>query len=930
MSFATASLGQLPPRPPLPAVLRVVNETKQQLKLSLVGPFKREIPFGDIPPGEDADGAAIVGQQFVVRDANTGEVVKLIDVSQPAESIVIGGKEPDPAPNAPKTKNAKLKVTNRSAGAVSVVIVSDGGEERKLPGTLAAGETRTLSAQVGRTVKFHDENGQQLAAHTLTRADEEIDIGNQPAPKPARKQRPRPVTPPRPKPEPTPEPAPEPTPSPDPTPEPAKTVVVPRMIGMTLEDATAKLGGDLVAKGIANGPAPTPEQAGKVSLQQPRAGARVAAGATVTLRYYEAPQPAPKPDPMPEPSAVKSYWLGRKAGPGDNRILYDVAVPDYFVEWMKEATPVGGGANYQRTIDGATYTFTKQSFRWTSQLNPTSTGQIAIKSDATTGLEWKRDARLKDQSVANLRQALISLARPLANNNNWSEIETATMVEANGDAAPGIIVEPSAPFDTVGASSEQTGPTAETPQILATRIGNSWYVAWQKQGEGDAGGPMLTRFDSAGDRWIKAWTKPMTLDLLGGFASDGSQLYVLTTKDEDLRDDMRTVQYRSGVVELAKYDADGNEVWHRNLNSPDYLGPPSDGKADNAFYSPMTGATGCMAYGDGKLAITMSSNGLPSDGIRHQHATFLMVDADGNGYGGGTQTSWRHSFDQRVSFDGSDFVFMDLADDGYLAGAGIAMRKIKFADGKPQYTDNLEGTYIYARLGDGNFSYTSMGDFATLDDGYVAVFSSERRNDTAARQGFSKPVLDPRNLALVHVVKDFDLVEDAMVTTANKSQPHRGNVDITYGSQEKFPIRITGNVVDSPGPSVTIARPGQPEAKVTQKGIVWLTNYRAGVSVERPKIARVGDNEFVLLWEEWSYLGKELTYQSTHAMLVDRQGNVIKPAQTIQARLCPGGADRAVGADGSAVFFSGDAAAGKITLYKVDRDLNVTGVDLEL
>lgn len=696
---------------------------------------------------------------------------------------------------------------------------------------------------------------------------------------------------------------------------------------MSLDEATTKLGGELVAKPIANGPAPTAEQAGKVSLQQPRAGARVAAGTTITLRYYE----AVKPNPMPEPSAVKSYWLGRKAGAGDERVIYDVRLPDYFVEWMRESTPVGGGTSYERTVDGTKYSFTKQSFRWGGQSNPNNSGQIAIKSDATTGLQWKRDVRLQEPSAASVRQALTSLAKPLANNNGWFEIETATMIEASGDAAPGIVVELSAPFDTVGASSEQSGPTAETPQILTARIGNSWYVAWQKQGEGGSGGPMLTRFDSAGPGWRKAWTKPMALDLLGGFASDGNQLFVLTTKEEDLSDDMRTVRYRSGVVELAKYDADGNELWRRDLNSADYLGPAVDGKADNAFYSPMTGATGCMAHGAGKLAIAMSSNGLPADGIRHQHAKFLMVDVDGNGYGGGTQTSWRHSFDQRVSFDGTDFVFMDLGDDGFLAGAGIAMRKIKFADSKPQYSENLEGTYIYARLGDGNFSYTSLGDFLSLDDGYVAVFSSERRNDTAARQGFSKPVLDPRNLALVHVVKDFDLVEDATATTGRGPQPRRGNVDINYQStQSKFPIRVTNNVVDSPGASVTIARPGEPASKVTQTGVVWLTNYRAGVSVERPKIARVAADEFVLLWEEWSYLGKDLTYQSTHAMLVDRQGNVIKPAQAIAARLCPGGADRVFSVQGKAAFFSGDAAAGKITLHNVDRDLNLTSVDLEL
>jgi hypothetical protein len=330
--------------------------------------------------------------------------------------------------------------------------------------------------------------------------------------------------------------------------------------------------------------------------------------------------------------------------------------------------------------------------------------------------------------------------------------------------------------------------------------------------------------------------------------------------------------------------------------------------------------------------VALATNALPDTNIseRHQRAQYFVVGADGAGYKAAAETSWRHSFDQRLLFDGQDFVFMDLADAGwYMPGAGISLRKIKPTSSGASFIGDPQGVYIYVRQGETgggqNFSFTSLGDLERGTQGYVALFTSEKSNPSVTRDGFRAPVAEPRNLGLVHVTKAFDTVKEG---AWNSPEKRLGNT-IIQGSVPTA-INVTRSVVDSNGPSNTFSRPDKREKTFTQTGIVWLTNLPMGVSAERPKLVRVTDDRYIALWEEWSYAGTQLDYRATKGMLVNEQGQIIRGEMALNARLNPSGADRPFLSDGRAAWIAGDAPGGKLVLHAVDTNLALTTTAVSL
>ncbi len=498
------------------------------------------------------------------------------------------------------------------------------------------------------------------------------------------------------------------------------------------------------------------------------------------------------------------------------------------------------------------------------------------------------------------------------------------------------------PFDTAGAPSEQALYHSTKPQIVAVPVNGGLVVGWREYTGAKAGGSRLTRYAIDGTA-RKVWEKTLPLPVLGGVTTDGTNVYVLCARDEDLRDDRTKVNYRPGVLQMVKFDAAGNVVWSHDLNNERYLGPvDGNGQANRGIYSPFTGGTAQVQFGNGRIQVAMAVNTLHDGGARHQKATFFTVNEDGSGTASVSESSAHHSFDQRVLFDGTDFVISELADAGwFMPAAGITIRKAKAKDGRTAFVpDAAEGVYVYARRGNGdsysNSSFTSLGDFALGERGYVGLFASQTSNGQPPDSGFNSPVPEPRNVAMVHVVKEFETVRDGrqFLPGQNEATPRAGNVDVDWRNGFNVTrINITRNIVDSNGPTTDpITRADNPAKTFHQHGVLWLTNLPAGTSAERPRLVRVGDGKYLALWEEWTYqgTGQNLKHQATKAMLLGEYGNVLRPAAAINARLNPAGADRPFADGPSAAWLSGNNATGKFTLHRVDENLAVNSYDIGL
>lgn len=488
------------------------------------------------------------------------------------------------------------------------------------------------------------------------------------------------------------------------------------------------------------------------------------------------------------------------------------------------------------------------------------------------------------------------------------------------------------PFDTASTYSEQVGYSGASPQLVGYASGDTLTVAWQHYDADRPTSVRLTSFKRSGASYARAWEKQLPLARLTGMTSDGTNFYVASAVSENLRQNMSTVSYRPNVLIVTKLDAQGNQVWLRDVNTAAYLGDARSGSTPSAIFSPLAGGSGALAYGNGKIVVALASNTLPDTAIndRHQRAQYFVIGEDGSGFKAASETSWRHSFDQRLLFDGQDFVFMDLADAGwYMPAGGISLRKIKPSAAGATFVGDLQGTYVYVRqsetAGSQNFTFTSLGDLERGARGYVALFTSEKSNNIVTRSGWELPLAEPRNLGLVHVTKAFDTVKEG---EWNSTEKRLGNTII----QGNLPIgiHVSRNVVDSAGPSATFRRPDKPEKTFTQTGVVWLTNLPAGVSAERPKLVRIADDRYLALWEEWTYAGSSLTHRATKGLVVNEQGQIVRAEAAIAARLNPSGADRPFLLDGRAAWVVGDRPGGKLTLHTVDANLTLTTTSLSL
>ncbi|MDX1904359.1 MAG: hypothetical protein SFU27_09405 [Thermonemataceae bacterium] len=415
----------------------------------------------------------------------------------------------------------------------------------------------------------------------------------------------------------------------------------------------------------------------------------------------------------------------------------------------------------------------------------------------------------------------------------------------------------------------------------------------------------ISQYQKQGSNFVKVYNKiiPQSLELLGGITSDGKNFYALTTNKEDMG---RTAgwEYRPNVFEVVKLDNQGNLIWKKDLNTAEYMG-------NYKVYSPMAAGTAAIVYGNNQLGIISSSNVGdvdPKINVRHQAAFRLSLSAeDGSA---GAKSHWylfRHSFNQRGLFDGKDFVFMDLGDVGFMPACGINISKISTAT-KTHINASYMGIdwYIFARNGNGNFTSINMADIRTGTNGYIAAFAAPKNPDKIYNEM-------PRNLAVVHIVKDFEnqpmntlekeiLIKNSLIDTKTKN-PNATGDEAGKNLKTQLPFQTTG--------------------------IAWLTNY-TNATVGRPKMHKFNDNKFVLVWEKWGVKTNEKgelvcqnMYQSTKAMLVDEYGNILKPEFDLgNRRLSP--RDELFTIDEKVCWIEDDARNQGFKLIMMDENFGIT------
>lgn len=141
--------------------------------------------------------------------------------------------------------------------------------------------------------------------------------------------------------------------------------------------------------------------------------------------------------------AQTTYWLPTVQNtPTETILTYDVMAPDYFVPWLLQTTPAGGGATETRAVDGRNHPFFKQFFSWdTGGSSPAKTGQIRLDNVAEPNRyrssDWKHEPRL--QQDAALIAALDSAVPPSQAEAVWKSVDLLAL-RSEGTQAPNLVL----------------------------------------------------------------------------------------------------------------------------------------------------------------------------------------------------------------------------------------------------------------------------------------------------------------------------------------------------------------------------------------------------------------------------------------------------------------------------------------------------------
>lgn len=634
---------------------------------------------------------------------------------------------------------------------------------------------------------------------------------------------------------------------------------------------------------------------------------------------------------------TERWFLGVPDPANSNLIQFLTPVPQDFVtkvmQQQRNKAPLG--KSYKRSVGGTEYSILEQTIAWDTGFSLDQVTYVTPQAGggSTVGADW---VQLSGPEWEIFKQSLAAVSKQYGDGGTWREAQPMVM-QIPGTSPPHVTINMITPFVAADAPSEQIGYAAMSPRIVAVPVGNAIVVGYQTEFNETKQAAEVVMYRPGST--APAWKVTLPLQVFGGLTTDGQHIYALSGRNENLGKELSTVNFRNGILNMIKIDGNGRTIWEKDLNNSEVLGSSvNNGMEGHAIYSPFTGGTAQLAYGDGQVAVALACNTPPDLPIssRHQQAIFFTVNAkDGTGSASHEATSWRHSFDQRAIFDGRDFVFADIGDAGwYMPGAGIALRKGLPQDGKTSFApaDIKEGVYVFARSGDqtshSNFSFTSLGDVVYDQKGYGVLFTSQKENYVPPKNGHETPVQAPRQLAFVHVVESFETVQDSM----HNSLPRLGNVIMDAGFKPER-INITGSVVDSNGTNAgPFGHPTRSNTLFNQHGVVWMTQLPNGVSAERPKMVRLSNGAFLALWEEWTYegTGQNLTYKETKTLLLQDQGNggfVADSPQVIDARLNPSGADRVFVRNDRVNWVTADSD-GRLSLHQVGADLTLNSMAL--
>ncbi|MCB1143986.1 MAG: hypothetical protein H7A24_09815 [Leptospiraceae bacterium] len=423
--------------------------------------------------------------------------------------------------------------------------------------------------------------------------------------------------------------------------------------------------------------------------------------------------------------------------------------------------------------------------------------------------------------------------------NQKDEIESENQSKPEGLDFKYIPVNGS-PYDA--SKEDQFGPSSHSsmygtrPQIVLHKNPDGGIcIAWK---DSEKENLHLTELNSSLEIKNELSIK-MKFPLFGGYSKDDSGNYYIVFARENRDGDFRA------NISLMKYSPTGKQLGNFDL--------PID-RENFDVMSPISAASSRVLFADGKVAVHMgkTQHKNKSDGLNHQSAIFFVVDSNTMKMDTDLSTKWvaSHSFDQRLLFDGKDFVTLDLADN---FPRGFSLRKPSGSRVIFTYkTQHIKGEN---RSNDNN-TYSELGGLANDESGYLVLGSSEKSFDNKVT---GKYLNESRNLFMLLV--DYDFPSKEVLSKDGKRHSNLVNPEIIISEGEN-------------SKEIFFYDYGGGKNYQQRVGVVWLTDYSdsSKENVARPKLVKLGMNKFMALWEKWS----ANSYEGTYYTVFNSHGDIIK------------------------------------------------------
>lgn len=455
-------------------------------------------------------------------------------------------------------------------------------------------------------------------------------------------------------------------------------------------------------------------------------------------------------------------------------------------------------------------------------------------------------------------------------------------------------------------------------------------VAWR-----DMGNPprvFLTRYSPDG---AKVWAKQVPgieaadYPLLAGFTEDPEgNFYILRARDEGNLDSSQEPAVplvdgkpdpkfdRPEMMKLTKLDPSGNEVWTKPLAktgdpggdamvSP--LSPGSllstkgrlPGRDHHASTSRIGFITIKLPGGTEETPIIFALFGGATEwdsGIsgRHQNCYWRTLDArTGEPVPGRHGRGMAHSFDSQLLVSDEGIITAERSDGGILMSNYLHTRDYP-----------LIFLYFYGTTCQGNDCFTQVGSLAPAKDGYLILLAGNHSTaivtTSVENDAFIAERARSRDLMVMRIKKGFAQAIDSIKDEAALA--------VVLDSKKRAP---------------------EMDEQVLM-GRRYITNYvdEGKHSASRPKMVRLADGAYIVIWERWTRVMAEDKrevdgkFDSTWAMKIDQEGNVLKPEVKLPDGVRISRGDEPVVWNGRAAFLAGDVVENAMLIHTVDGELN--------